>query len=83
MTLRDCSCCECLCYRGTRDVSSLCAACQRGRHPGDPRPAGWLFRAAENAASLPNRLRAFTAAPDSILDREAEPGPLAPSLRFE
>ena len=83
MTLRDCICLDCLCYRGTRDVGSLCAACQRGQHPGDPRPAGWFFRAAENAASLPDGLRAFTAATDSIPDGRPEPGPLAPSQRFE
>ena len=56
MTLRDCTCRDCLCYRGTRDRSSLCAACQKARHPGDPRPAGWFLRAAENPASLPDRL---------------------------
>jgi hypothetical protein len=77
MELRDCTCRDCLCYRGTRDGSSLCVACQKGKHPGDPRPAGWFVRAAANAASLPDRLRAFTAVPDSIPDR------LASSRRLE
>lgn len=83
MSLRDCTCGECLCYRGTREVSSLCAACQKGRHPGDPRPVGWFVRVAENAASLPDRLRAFTAAADSIADRGAEPGRLVSSRQLE
>lgn len=51
MPLRDCSCRDCLCYRGTRDPSHLCVACQSGRHPGDPRPAGRLVRASTDDRS--------------------------------
>ena len=83
MTIRDCSCRDCLCYQGTRYVSNLCAACQKGRHPGDPRPAGWFVRAAENAASLPGRLRALTAASDATLERLPEPGRLVSSQRLD
>lgn len=37
MTLRDCSCRTCLCYRGTRDEGGTCRERLAGRHPGDPR----------------------------------------------
>lgn len=83
MRLRDCTCHNCLCYRGTRDQSSLCVACQKGRHPGDPRPAGWFFRTVEEAGSLPSRARPFAAAPDSIADQRPGPAGLSAGRQLE
>lgn len=83
MTLRDCTCRHCLCYRGTRDETSLCTACQKDRHPGDPRPAGWFFRTVEQAESLQDRPRAFAAAPNSIADHRPEPAGYASGQQLE
>ena len=76
MAFRDCVCRDCLCYRGTHDASSLCAGCQGGRHPGDPRPTGRFLRAAESVAASSDRLVAFAAAPDAIHDWRLERGRL-------